>query len=296
MSPLCWIFYTFCFLEGAVAIFLNGFIVFFHGRSLREGGRRNPLSLIHIIMGIDKMAMQCVWTVKDVALWFPEIFDTPVNHKIFYFLITFCLHFSYWLTAWLSVYHSIFIANFSHQKWVWIKRNLLAFLPQVLSLTCVGSLVTSGLYMRNSSFSSNAQYSMNGTQSVSAFLPSVSGVYSVIIFGYCLPFTVIVIFLLISVFSLMKHVSNVSQAGMNVQVHATLIKTMVAFVLLGLISFMCYMVHFITKYKSKDPSSVITEFLLMTVPTIETIIIIRASPKLRKHFLWLFCIRRVADA
>ncbi|XP_040211595.1 taste receptor type 2 member 41-like [Rana temporaria] len=285
MSPLWWIWLAFCLLECVVAIYLNSYIVFFHGRSLTEGGKRNPVSLILIVMGINKMAMKCTWIVNDLKFWLPDIFDSLSSVV----LLSFHIHFSYWLTAWLSIYYSIFITNFSHQMFLWIKRNLLAFLPQVLLLTGVVSLAIALSYMWSHKVPSPIHYSTNGTQNVSSIVEDVSLMSFYLIvsisLGSCLSFTAIAISLVVSLSSLLKHVNNISRSGFNVQVHVTLIKSMAVFLILSVLSFFCYLINFIKMFKAPDPLYVVIQLLMLIIPTMESVVIIIASPKLRKNIL-----------
>ncbi|XP_073490717.1 taste receptor type 2 member 9-like [Aquarana catesbeiana] len=204
-------------------------------------------------------------------------------------------HPNYWLLAWLSIYYSIFITNFSHRMFLWIKKNLLAFLPQVLFLTGVGSLVIAFLaYMWRYNVFCLIHNSTNGTtiEDVSLTYLCKSGA---IILGSFLPFTGIAISLLISLSSLLKHVNNLSQTGFDVQVHVTLIKSMVMFLILSVLSFSCYMINLTNVNKSNNPLYFIIQSLMLIFPTLESIIIIKASPKLRKNFLSWFCFRRAGE-
>ncbi|XP_040211597.1 taste receptor type 2 member 46-like [Rana temporaria] len=236
--------------------------------------------------------MRCIWIVNDVRFWLPDILNLPFNY-ISSILIAFHIYFSYWLTAWLCVFYSIFIANFSHQTFLWIKRNLLAFLPQVLFLTGVGSLAISLLaYTWRRKLSSLIPNSTNGT--------AIEGVYYMymiisIILGSCLPFTGIAISLVVSLSSLLKHVNNVSQTGFNVQIHVTLIKAMAMLLIISVSSFFCYSINLAITNKSNDPSYFIIQSLMLIIPTLESIIIIKASPKLRKNFLRYFCFRGTGE-
>ncbi|XP_040211594.1 taste receptor type 2 member 8-like [Rana temporaria] len=288
MSPLWWIWSAFFLLECVVAIYLNSYIVFFNGRSLTEGGKRNPVSLILIIMGINNITMRCIWIVNDVAFWLTDIFDSPLYNAVA-FLLGFHMYFNYWLAAWLCVYYTIFIANFSHRMFLWIKRNLLAFLNQVLFVTGVGSLAISllALMWRCTVIVNN---SANGTTIEDV---SITYFYKIgaIILGSCLPFTCIAISLMVSVSSLLKHVNNLSQTGFDVQVHVTLIKSMTVFFMISVSYFLVYIINLTAVFKLKDPLHCIIWLLIVLAPTMKSIIIIQASPKMRKNFPGWFCAR-----
>ncbi|XP_073490716.1 taste receptor type 2 member 40-like [Aquarana catesbeiana] len=241
-------------------------------------------------MGINKLTMRCIWIVHDVAFWLPDIFESPPYNAVA-FLIAFHMYFNYWLLAWLCIYYSIFITNFNHQMFLWIKRNLLAFLNQVLFLAGVGSLAIALLvYMWRCTVLSLVNNSANGTT-----IEDVSITYfyktGAIILGSFLPFTGIAISLVVSLSSLLKHVNNVSQAGIDVQVHVTLIKSIVMFLILSVSYFLIYIINLTAAFKPKDPLQCIILLLVVLTPTMETMIIIQASPKMRKNFPGWFCAR-----
>ncbi|XP_077305930.1 taste receptor type 2 member 9-like [Lithobates pipiens] len=290
MSPLWWIWSAFFLLECVVAIYLNSYIVFFNGRSLTEGGKRNPVSLIQIVMGINKLTMRCIWIVNDVAFWLPDIFESSPYNAVA-FLIAFNMYFNYWLMAWLCIYYSIFITNFSHPMFLWIKRILLAFLNQVLFLTLVGSLAIALLvYMWRDTVFSLRYNSMNGTTTEDV---SIAYFYKIgaIILGSFLPFTGIAFSLVVSLSSLLKHVNNISQTGFDVQVHVTLIKSIAMLLILSVSYFPIYIINLTAAFKLKDPLQYIIWLMIVLSPTMETMIIIQASPKMRKNFPGWFCAR-----
>ncbi|XP_040211596.1 taste receptor type 2 member 41-like [Rana temporaria] len=294
MSPLGWIWSAFCLLQGLVVIYLNSYIVFILWRSLTEDGKRNPVNLIQMVMGINKITMRCSWIINDVTFWLPEIFDSPCYDISFVFR-AFHIYFSYWLTAWLCIYYSIFITNSGHRLFLWIKRNLLAFLNQVLFLTGVGSLAIALLaYMWRYNVFFLRYNSTNGTTIEDISLTDLCKT-SAIILGSCLPFIGIAISLVVSLSSLLKHVNNLSQTSFNVQVHVVVIKAMVLFLILSLFFFVCYALTLTKVYKNDNPMYFIIQSLMLIIPTLESIIIIKASPKLRKNFPRWFCFRGTGD-
>nr|DBA18876.1 TPA: hypothetical protein GDO54_014771 [Pyxicephalus adspersus] len=279
-----------CLLEAVVSIYLNLGIVLIYTRSWMKGLKLNPSSLIHLVMAANNFTMRFSRILDDFCLWLPEIFSTKY-HSIILFFLAFHLYFNYWLTAWLCAYYCLIITNLSHQLVVSIKRNLSAYLPYLVFLTGVGSLAIAFLYLW-SGMNTSVQRPMNGSQ-ISSFImgTSVTSSYRVLaaILGSGLPFIGIVIFLLLTVLVLLKHVQKIGHTGSNVQVHITAMKTMVMFFIASTIFLICDLIHNIKQ--TTIHVIVIGWYVVASFPTVEAIIIIHASPKLQKIMPRWFCAR-----
>nr|DBA18879.1 TPA: hypothetical protein GDO54_014774 [Pyxicephalus adspersus] len=275
-----------CLLEAVVSIYLNLGIVFIYTRSWMKRPKLNPSSLIHLVMGANNFTMRFSRIVDDLCPWLPGMFESGF-YKITVVLLGFNLYFSYWLTAWLCAYYCLIITNLSHQLVVSIKRILSAYLPYWLCLTGVWSLAIAVVYFYFTEMDTLVQHDMGNTlYSISTENDNITSIYTFLAasLGSGLPFIRITFFLLVTVVVLLKHAQHMGNTGSNVQVHITTIQTMVLFFIASTLFLICDLNIVINSYNDNDLMTVISWYVIALFPTLEAIIIIHASPKLKKIF------------
>ncbi|KAM9305080.1 taste receptor type 2 member 1-like [Gastrophryne carolinensis] len=282
MSPLLIALLTLSFLECLLAFYLNTFIVLITGRSLRGEVTRNPANLIQFTIGVTNISMRGLMAAYTIIFF--EVMSESDN---FNYLVTFLLisHvcFSYWLMAWLSAHYCSTITTTHHRLFIWIRKALSTFLPHVLILTAAGSLALT--YVEVGQFVQKGK--VNAT-SMEDYI-TLNKILSVTL-SCCLPCVLILISLLVTVSSLLKHVRNMNRAvsgsaHLNVQVHVNAARTMVLFLLLGITFFTSEIIFFTLPSSVDNPTSVSFWIATIFFPSSEAAIIIQASPKLRKKFL-----------
>ncbi|KAM9305079.1 taste receptor type 2 member 143-like [Gastrophryne carolinensis] len=288
MSPVTISLLTIYMLEFPLAFYLNTFVVCTTRRSLRDEATRNPASLIQFFIGVTNISMRSISTIGTVLLCFKAAYYSDISLYLKTLLLIFHHCFSYWLIAWLSAHYCTTITTTHHRLFIWIRKALSTFLPCVLILTAAGSLAVAlagtgklveFLMKRNATIMENVAAS-------SVTLKT----FSVLILSSCLPCVLILISLLVTVSSLLKHVRNMHRAvsgsaHLNVQVHVNAARTMVLFLLLTITFFMSEIVLVIVPSSFDNPAYVISWMGMMTFQTAEASIIIQASPKLRKMLL-----------
>nr|DBA18877.1 TPA: hypothetical protein GDO54_014772 [Pyxicephalus adspersus] len=275
--------------EAVLSIYLNLGIVFIYMRSWMKGLKLNPSSLIHLVMAANNFTMRFSRILDDFCLWLPEILCSKY-HSIILFILEFHLYFNYWLTAWLCAYYCLIITNLSHQLVVSIKKNFPTYLPSLLVLTGVGSLAIAFLVFLSEP-DTLIQHPMKNTQIFRYIIGNNTLLYSVLAtsLGSGLPFFGIAFFLLVTVLVLLKHVHNIGHTGSNAQVHITAIQTMVMFFIMSALFLICDLIYDIKQ--TKDLVTIISWYVVASLPTVEAIIIIHASPKLQKIMPRWFCAR-----
>nr|DBA18882.1 TPA: hypothetical protein GDO54_014776 [Pyxicephalus adspersus] len=279
-----------------MSVYVNLFIAYKSGRSLKKNFKRKPINLIQLVMAINNLTMRCTQVVEEAGFWLPVGVKFFKVMDIYLDLYTFI---AYWLTAFLCAFYFLNISKFSPQILTLIKRNLSILLPYILFFTGAGSMVITFLYLWKveASFSGD---SMNRTRNATSHAQSIVDntlFYAIFlfIFGCCVPFVGVMFFLLVTVTSLLKHVWNIGYTGWNVQVYTTAIRTMLMFLILLILFYISDIVNFATGDTSQSFTFIITWLLMVMFPSAEALIIIQASPKLRKTFPRWFCIRANGD-
>ncbi|XP_073416666.1 taste receptor type 2 member 9-like [Dendrobates tinctorius] len=282
-------------VEGVVAISLNASIIIINVKSLKGGWKRTPSDLIHVAMGMVNIILRGLLLGHFVGLWLSTSYLT-MAFSVTVITLPFLMHYTFWLTAWLCIYYCTSISNFSHRFFPWMKRWLTNVLPYLLMFSGLGSLVISIPGIWTLQMKIHTQDLGNETFIfTSVVIASTSIEYTVVsnMLGCCAPFMVILVSLITSVSSLLRHMCNIKlnnpqSLHPKLQPHVNAIGTMVLLLTLSGIFYTAETILFYTQSLS-DMRTVVCWCLIFVFPTIEAIIMIQASPKLRKAFQGAIC-------
>ncbi|XP_069591810.1 taste receptor type 2 member 9-like [Ranitomeya imitator] len=286
---------VFSFVEGLVAISLNASIIIINVKSLKGGWKRTPSDLIHVAMGMVNISLRGLLLGHFVGLWLSTSYIT-MAFSVTVIPLPFLMYYTFWLTAWLCGYYCTSITNFSHRFFPWMKRWLTNVLPYLLMFSGVGSLVISIPGIWTLRMKIQEQHLGNGSFIfTSVVIVSTSIEYTVVsnVLGCSVPFMVILISLITSVSSLLRHIcsiklNNPHSLHPKLQPHVNAIGTMVLLLTLSGIFYTAEIILFYTQSLS-DTRIVVCWCVIFVFPTIEAIIMIQASPKLRKTFQEAIC-------
>ncbi|XP_073490714.1 taste receptor type 2 member 40-like [Aquarana catesbeiana] len=284
-------------LESLLSFYFNFYIVVFHVRRLRNGMKLNPSSLLQLVMGATNISMRGTMLGSLISSWFPTYHDIRLFY-IFIFIVPYHLQFSYWLIAWLCTYYFTTITNIRHQIFIWMKRTLNSFLPHLLFLSAVVSLILPV----QSVWSIHIQIS-DDNSTLSSILPKfhLSKPDSIVLLIICLcsflPFLVTLGSLVVTMSSLFIHIWKVKKndsgfAPPNLQAHVSAVRTMISFLLLSVL------VNVAEIVKTAATGLLCQSFQLIIFLTVtafalaEAAIIIQSSRKLKKAFPQMFCVGR----
>ncbi|XP_018430595.1 PREDICTED: taste receptor type 2 member 4-like [Nanorana parkeri] len=283
--------------ESLLSIFLNFFIVVFHMRSLRNGMKLNPSSLIQLAMGVTNISMRGLMFASAVASLLPINHVMRMYHTIMV-IIPFHLYFSYWLIAWLCANYCVTITNIRHRIFIWMKRSLVSFLPHLLLLSAFVSFTLTlpliwNLHIRISKDNST----------LGLILPrykfSVSDLNLMLIscLCSCLPFLMTIGSLMVTVSSLFRHIRKMKRndsgfAPPNPQAHVSAVRTMILFLVLSVTINVAEIVKFMAMSFFGDSLELIIWMMVSTFPLAEASIIIQSSRKMKKMFSQTFCAGR----
>ncbi|XP_068103513.1 taste receptor type 2 member 40-like [Hyperolius riggenbachi] len=294
------IFVTIVTIVQVVGLSLNILIVFLNLKSLKNDPATNATTLIYLAMGVVNVFLQLQFMVQNFLsvfcpLW---VFVGALALAFIAFNVT-CMHCSFWLTGWLCAYYCITIVNSSHRLIVVLKRVISSFLPHILLLTVVGATVLSVPCIWMLEIIREIHLQSNGTleTSVTTEKLHMNPTYVVIaaLLGSCLPFTMAVISTGVTAFALIRHIKAMKHnvSGDNRPNSQTLIdatRTMVLFLTTSIICCSFELVFFTSEKGSSYDSLTLTGwFILSCFPSTEAIIIIQASPKLRKAIIEKLC-------
>lgn len=285
-------------LENLLSFSLNIFIVVFYIRSLWQGKPLNPPSLIQLIMGVLNVSMQGMMLGSSIVLWLPSDHAMMSYHAII-LIVRSCLNFSHWLVVWLSVYYCTTITNIRCQAFIWMKRNLVSFLPHLLCLSAVGSFAWSiqmFWYLKIQAPHGNSTLHRTLFSSQLSTLDLNEILFNYVTFS--VPFMITLSSLLVTMSSLIKHVRKVKSndsgfAPPKLQAHVSAVRTMLFFLVLSLIvtafeTVKLLIAPFMGQYAKQIVPLVVDLFAVA-----EASIIIQSSRKLKERFAQMFCAQRM---
>ncbi|XP_077305981.1 taste receptor type 2 member 9-like [Lithobates pipiens] len=271
-----------------MAFILNIGIVLADGKSRRQGPKWNPSDLIHLIIGLVNIILQCSLTGQGVAFAFflpvfllREVYLPPI------FLTSSLIYCSYWLSAWLCVFYCISITNLPHPVFARLKKtfNQSMYLSMVASfLVTLPTIWTLEINVMKESLGNGSRDSamVSATFSFSyAFLQAAN------ILGCCLPFLVALVSIVVTVSSLLKHMWKVKRnnsgfGGSKFRAHISAIKTMILFLILFIFFFIDVNLFFMMGINTNNLVTIAAWVIFISFPLAESIIIIQASAKLRR--------------
>nr|DBA18874.1 TPA: hypothetical protein GDO54_014769 [Pyxicephalus adspersus] len=258
-----------CISETTVSFFLNSCIALIHIKFPRDGVRMNPSDLIQLVMAVTNITMRGIMFINNIHVWLPIYDQLNIFHTVV-ILAPFHWYFNFWLIAWLSTHYCTTITNLNHQIFVWMKKN-------------IPPLPSSSPYIIRSGNSTSSEIKM-----------SIQGFNFIILAcaNICVSFSIILVSLVTTVFSLLKHVwnmkqgvSGISRPNVNAQVRA--VRTMILLLLLAAIISTAYLLIFLPRPDFHQSVYKFAWLVLDFYSLLEASIIIQSSPKLRKKLLWM---------
>ncbi|XP_063789031.1 taste receptor type 2 member 40-like [Pseudophryne corroboree] len=281
------------FLGSFISIILNSYIVIMDVKSIKHGQKLNPSHLIHLLRGLVNIPLQCSLTAQGLlyvicasVLSIKEVYLPLI---IIQLTMTYC---SFWLTAWLCAYYCTTITNFRYGLCVWLQRISSSSLLLLLLLTAGGTFLMGLLCIWNVTFEAEVKGSENSTVGTSFISGTfiANPLYSVIAtcLGCGLPFILVLYSIILTVYSLMRHVYNMKQSDSGftrpkLQAHINAIRT-VTLILIVFVTFcIAEIVLSTAKFSTIPDDKLLTSWsIVMFYPAAESIIAIQASSKLRK--------------
>ncbi|XP_056392720.1 taste receptor type 2 member 4-like [Hyla sarda] len=241
---------------------------------------------------VTNLLLQCsvtfdgfLYTFENYMIFVHEVYVT--DFTILYFLI----ELSFWNTAWLSVYYCLKLLNLPYRFFFQMKLRFSTFVPQLL----VGSVI--GTLLINVPFLWTLQITIlpNMTDyKFSTFYPHT--IFNTI-FGCCLPFLITFTSIVLSVSSLLSHITKIKSPESHftrpqLKAHMGAVRTMVTHLVLDLILCLVSTGLLISQQTLGIMMDTACWIFLMVYSTFQSIIFILGNPKLKKKLFICKIIRQ----
>ncbi|XP_040296122.1 taste receptor type 2 member 40-like [Bufo bufo] len=299
MAFIGWILLViFCILDSGVAFILNMCILVSGARIMRRGQKLNPPDLIQLVIGVVNIALQCLLVYQGlISIFFISLMFVRKFYAPFIVSTLTLIYFTYWLTAWLCIYYCVTITNFNHPVFVWSKRNISVYLPHLLLLSAAGCFFITLPTIWTTSVTISLLSPVNSTRDTIF----ISGTFNFQPFqlqtasfmGCCLPFLLILVSIILTVSSLLRHVRKMRQKDSGLsqakdKAHIKAIRTMFQFLFISIIFYINEILFFSMSFNPEDPRIAVCWMIFMSFPAAESLIIVFANPKLRETFVVKF--------
>ncbi|KFP05489.1 Taste receptor type 2 member 7, partial [Calypte anna] len=199
---------------------------------------------------------------------------------------------SLWVSAILSVFYCVKIANFQHSFFIYLKVKIDRFVPWLMLASVLISLGSSSFSYKvlsesicNNTNCTSAEYlwkDSNKTHEDLLLFLFLSGIV------YATAFAAVISSALLLLFSLWRHKHRMqTKSGKNISMdaHIKAMKSIFSFFFVYCINFICLVLSLIYETKRESTMPILILVLLLAFPAVHSLILIFSNPKLEKTLL-----------
>ncbi|XP_051470629.1 taste receptor type 2 member 9-like [Apus apus] len=286
-------------LQTSAGMWINAFMVSVLCIAWVRKKSSNSNEKILLFLGWTRFWSLCIlWVGSLIESIYPLCLC--VNHlsQLLSAILTFYSCSNLWVSAFLSVFYCIKIANFQHSFFFQLKVKIDRIVPWVLLGSVLLSLSIGILedeifdeaicHINNFSTTGNVwkQHSKNNQHFSPYFL---SG------FTYAIAFTAVISSALLLLFSLWRHKHKMqmkSLKNVSMDAHIKAMKYILSFLFLYSINFICLVLMMIYKSNESIAVNIFILFFECGLPAVHSLILIFSNPKLEKTLLrTLSCVK-----
>ncbi|KAE8593179.1 hypothetical protein XENTR_v10019018 [Xenopus tropicalis] len=187
------------------------------------------------VLLLSMIAFDMTFVTYGLYIMFAKEFSLAISVILF-----FSIHFSFWLTACLSLFYCLRLVNFSHQVLTHLQRRMSIVVPLFL----LASLLISWLINVPLIWMVQIDTNQNSTSIYQDYIFHYDRLYMIfnIVFGSTLPFVVTSLCIGLCLISLLKHVQSMRQHisqywSPQLKSHVKAFRTMLLLLILNLIFF-----------------------------------------------------------
>ncbi|XP_065254095.1 taste receptor type 2 member 7-like [Emys orbicularis] len=278
-------------LESLVASLGNGFIIVVIFTGWIKSRKVASCELILTSLSISRFLLQWIVMLSNfIYIVFPKTSALGCKHKGFGILWNFLNMVSLWCAAWLSVFYSVKIANFTRPFFLWLKLRIAWLVPRLLLGSLMVSLVSTiplvwtdvGFDLCNSRKSPEGNTTLNDTKDIPyLFFMPMEVIVSAI------PFIIFLFSSILLFISQWKHTKKMKNnvtglKDLSVAAHTNAMKSLLSFFILFIIYFVTIIVILAGTIRFQNPARLSYEVLLSAYPSGHPIVLVLTNPKLKQ--------------
>ncbi|KAM9205527.1 taste receptor type 2 member 40-like [Mergus octosetaceus] len=284
-------------IEVVVGFMGNGFITAVNSINWIKSKKISAADMILIFLSTSRFILQVTVMMYIHSLYFTDVFKLASVYKAFGAVWMFVNHASLWFSTWLYVLYCAKIINVTQWLFLQIKLRITGMVPRLLLGSLVVSSVTSlpFLWTTPSTYlcSSTGNCRENSTVHISDWDSSHLYILLLYFAGCFFPLVLSVVTSALLITSLCKHIKNmqcyvVSFRDPLIDVHLTVIKSIISFLILYLSSFAAQILLTLSTSQSQDAVKVAVSLVVAgAYPSIHSVILIIVNSKLKLAFRML---------
>ncbi|NXP96477.1 TA2R9 protein, partial [Passerina amoena] len=280
-------------LEVFVGLWINAFIVCVLCIAWVKKKTLNSNEKILLLLGCSRICLLCfAWVYQFISIIYPNFLHVQIIRQLLTSLATFFNYSNVWVSACLCGFYCIKIASFRNSFFTYLKVKVDRMVPWLLLASEILALATSIVFsdlmetVQSSNLTSTCQenfwearITMHKHFFFSFFLTG---------FGYAASFLVVIFSAVFLLFSLWRHKRTMQTSSMkdlSMDAHIRAMKSVLSFLVMYSINFVCLIMTIIYATKKEDIMSLLISIYLCAFPGVHSLILIFSNPKLGKAML-----------
>ncbi|XP_071403867.1 taste receptor type 2 member 7-like [Pithys albifrons albifrons] len=280
--------------ETLAGMWINAFIASMLCMAWIKRKTLNSNEKILMLLGCSRFWYLCVaWIHSFLSATYPYYLHVYPTLELVVSMYAFLNHFSLWVSACLCVFYCIKIANFRNSFFIYLKVKIDRIVPWLLLGSVVLALAVCTLaydiaeYLHSKKGNSTCRG--NFLEESIKTEEHLFNVYFIYGFGYAASFTAVISSALLLLYSLWRHKRNMqtnSMKDLSMDAHIKAIKTILSFLIMYSINFMCLILTIIYSAEKNENAMTFLVFVyLYAFPGIHSLVLIFSNPKLENTLL-----------
>ncbi|NXV92315.1 TA2R9 protein, partial [Calonectris borealis] len=280
-------------LEAFAGMWINTFIVSVLCFAWVKKKSFNSNEKILLFLGCSRFWYLCItWVYFFLSIIYPWCFYVHPIPQLFAAIQTFLNFSNLWVSACLSVFYCIKIANFRHIFFIYLKGKIDRIVPWLLLGSVLLSLVicilvyiiTDEAHCNNLNSTTLGNFWKLSVRMDEHFFP----IFFISGFGFASAFTAVIFSALLLLFSLWSHKRKMqtnSVKNLSMDAHIKAMKSILSFFFIYSINFTCLVLTLIYATKKENPMTFLILVFQYAFPAVHSLILIFSNPKLEKTLL-----------
>ncbi|KAM4904223.1 taste receptor type 2 member 9-like [Sylvia borin] len=284
---------AFISLEVFAGMWINAFILCVLCIGWVKKRTLNSNEKILLLLSCTRISYLCFsWVNNFLARIYPNYFYVRPILQILASFVTFSNYSNLWVSACLCVFYCIKIANFRNSFFIYLKVRIDRMVPWLLLGSGISALAMGIIVydLMETVQSNNLIFTCLGSfweESIRMDKHFYSTSF-LIGFGYAASFMAVIFSAVFLLFSLWRHKHKMqtnSMKDLSVEAHIRAMKSILSFLVMYSINFVCLILTIIDTMKNENPMTLLTSIYLCAFPGVHSLILICSNPKLEKALL-----------
>ncbi|XP_057876928.1 taste receptor type 2 member 9-like [Melospiza georgiana] len=280
-------------LEAFAGMWINAFIVCVLCIAWVKKKTLNSNEKILLLLGCSRISSLCfTWIYRFLSMIYPHILHVQTICQLLRSLATLFNYSNLWVSACLCGFYCIKIANFRNSFFIYLKVKVDRMVPWLLlgseilalAISIFTYVLSESLQMNNITFTGQEIF-WEVTIRKNKHLFSSHFLAGLVFAASFLVVTFSAVFLLFSLWRHKRTMQTNSMKDLSVDAHIRAMKSVLSFLVMYSINFVCLMLKIIYATKKENIMKLLIYMYLFAFPGVHSLILIFSNPKLEKALL-----------